>query len=309
MVPFLGRQHAVTVLPDVRSLASLRAVPTSRVSRRPFVGFGDPYFNLQQAAEAKQKQKPSRMTLVARNAEFNVRGFPVHLRRAPRLWNLDSAELAKLPRLPETAAEIRSIASVLNADPIEDIFIGERATEDAVKSVNLAGYKVVYFATHGLVPGDLDGLRQPALALTTPKLGNTKEDGVLTLGEVLGLRLNADWVVLSACSTGAANGAGAEAFSGLGQAFFYAGTRAILLTHWPVETTSAMRLTTNLFARQAADAALSRAQALRLARVSLIDGKGFVDDVSGKTVFSYAHPIFWAPFTLVGDGGADKPAS
>ena len=191
----------------------------------------------------------------------------------------------------------------MDADLTRDLFTGARATEQALKTLDLYGYKVLAFATHGLVPGDLDGLRQPALALTSPAIGNTEGDGLLTMGEILELRLDADWVVLSACNTGASDGAGAEAFSGLGRAFFYAGTRAILLSNWPVETTSARELTSDLFRRQASDDTTARAEALRQAMLGLIDGTGLVDEGSGKTVFSYAHPIFWAPFSLVGDGG------
>ncbi len=122
------------------------------------------------------------------------------------------------------------------------------------------------------------------------------------MGEILTLKLDADWVVLSACNTASGAGAGAEAVSGLGRAFFYAGTRALLVSNWPVETTSARALTTDLFRRQAADKTLSRAAALRQAMLALIDGDGLVGD-NGKTVFSYAHPLFWAPFSLIGDGG------
>ena len=129
------------------------------------------------------------------------------------------------------------------------------------------------------------------------------------MGEILSLRLDADWVVLSACNTAAGDGAGAEAFTGLGQAFFYAGTRALLVSNWPVETTSAKALTTDLFRRQAGDSTLVRAEALRRAMVGLIEGEGRVDPKSGEIVFSYAHPLFWAPFTLIGDGGGGRPAS
>ena len=123
------------------------------------------------------------------------------------------------------------------------------------------------------------------------------------MGEIFGLRLNAEWVVLSACNTGTAAGAGAEAISGLGRAFFYAGTRALLVSNWPVETSSARALTTDVFARQTADPTLGRAEALRRARVALIDGPGYREANSEVSVYSYAHPIFWAPFTLIGDGG------
>ena len=127
-------------------------------------------------------------------------------------------------------------------------------------------------------------------------------DGLLTMEEILALKLDADWVVLSACNTGAGSGAGAEAASGLGRAFFYAGTRALLVTNWSVHSASARELVTDLFRRQAVDPKLSRGEALRQAMMALADGPGFVDD-SGKTVFAYAHPLFWAPYTIIGDGG------
>lgn len=300
-IPWLVRSHAVTVLPSVTSLASLRALPPPNPKRRAFAGFGDPWFSAEQAVAAAQAKPRQTAALTSRGA-IQVRGLPITLRAAPKTQALESARLATLPRLPDTGDEVRSIALAVNADLTRDVFTGEKATEEAVKTLNLSGYKVLAFATHGLVPGDLDGLRQPALALASPKLGKTKGDGLLTMGEILGLRLDADWVVLSACNTAAGEGAGAEAFSGLGRAFFYAGTRALLLSNWPVETTSARALTTDLFRRQARDSSLSRAQALRQAMFALIDGRGLVDG-KGRTVFSYAHPIFWAPFSLVGDGG------
>ena len=123
------------------------------------------------------------------------------------------------------------------------------------------------------------------------------------MDEVLGLKLNADWVVLSACNTAAGQGNDGEAISGLGRAFFYAGTRALLVTHWPVETTSARALTTGVFRRQAEDSTLTRAQALRQTMLTLIDSQSYVDPTTNKTVYAYAHPLFWAPYALVGDGG------
>ncbi len=113
--------------------------------------------------------------------------------------------------------------------------------------------------------------------------------------------------MLSACNTGAGKERGTEALSGLGRAFFYAGARSLLVSNWPVETTSAKLLTTDLFRRQAENSRLSRAEALRQTMLSLIDGPGYIDLVSGKVVFSYAHPLFWAPFTLVGEGSTATP--
>jgi CHAT domain-containing protein len=220
----------------------------------------------------------------------------------------DSAELEKLPRLPDTAEEVRSIALAMNADLTRDVFVGKAANEAQVKNMDLFGYRVIAFATHGLVPGDLNGLTQPALALSAPDVAGVAGDGLLTMGEILGLKLDADWVVLSACNTAAAQGAGAEAISGLGRAFFYAGARALLVSNWPVETTSAKLLTTDIFRQQARTPSLSRAGALRQAMLNLVDGPGYVDG-KGRTVFSYAHPIFWAPFSLIGDGGGSAPGA
>ena len=196
-VPWLARAQSVTVLPSVTSLASLRALPPANPDRRPFAGFGDPWFNQKQAEEAA-KPKATRVAELTSRGVLKVRGLPVRLRAAPKTSNLDDAELARLPRLPDTADEVRSIALAVNADLTQDVFTGTDASEETVKSLNLSGYKVLAFATHGLVPGDLNGLRQPALALSSPKLTGTGGDGLLTMGEILELKLDADWVVLSA---------------------------------------------------------------------------------------------------------------
>ena len=98
----------------------------------------------------------------------------------------------------------------------------------------------------------------------------------------------------------------AEAASGLGRAFFYAGTRALLVTNWSVHSQSAKDLVTDLFKRQADDPKLTRGEALRQAMMALADGKGYLD-ASGKTEFTYAHPLFWAPYTIIGDGDVVDP--
>lgn len=303
-VPFVVREAAVTQLPSVAALGTLRRLPAAAADRKPFVGFGDPWFSPEQAQQAQVASASGQIA----TRGLQTRNRPLTRRSAPSTQKVDSAELAQLPRLPDTADEVRSIAVALKADAAADIFLGSAANERRVKSMQLADRKVVMFATHGLVPGDLNGLYQPALALSSPRLGEGSDDGdgLLTMEEILGLRLNADWVVLSACNTATGEGAGAEAVSGLGRAFFYAGTRTLLVSNWPVETTSARALTTDLFRRQAEDSRLGKARAMQQAMLALLDGPGYVED--GKTVFSYAHPIFWAPFSVVGDGAAASPA-
>jgi CHAT domain-containing protein len=194
------------------------------------------------------------------------------------------------------------MAQALSVDSIKVLNLGRDANERKVKGTDLSRYRIVAFATHGLVPGDLNGLTQPALALTAPDVAGIEGDGLLTMEEVLALKLDADWVVLSACNTSAGAGEGAEAVSGLGRAFFYAGTRTLLVTNWSVYSAPAAAIVTDLFRRQAADPKLARAEALRQAMLSLMDGAGFAGQ-DGRPLFSYAHPVFWAPYSIMGDGG------
>ena len=304
-IPWLVREHSITMLPTVSSLGTLRRMPPGAAERRSFAGFADPVFSPDSVEIAS--------TITAevgsgRSAAPDLADVPVRLRGLTKVETIEkqaSAGLSALPPLPDTREEVRQIAGALGADLDRDVFFGKAASEAQVKSMDLADYKVVAFATHGLVPGDLDGLVQPALALSAPQVTGGNQDGLLTMGEVLGLRLDADWLVLSACNSGAGDGAGAEAISGLGRAFFYAGARSLLVSNWPVETTSARLLTTTLFAKQMRTPGLGRAELLRRAMIEMIDGPGYVDPDSTQSVFSYAHPIFWAPFTIVGKGSVD----
>ena len=307
-VPWLARTHAVATIPSAAALRTLRQLPPGRPDREEIVGFGDPYFSKDQEAEAEQAAPATQdgavkdATTRIADAGGNVtRGVPLKRRSSPKLDGVDNAELALLPRLPDTAEELKSIALALQADPSKVLYLGKNASESTVKTMNLSGFKVLAFATHGLVPGELNGLTQPALALSSPSVTGENADGLLTMEEILGLKLDADWVVLSACNTGAGAGGGAEAASGLGRAFFYAGTRALLVTNWSVHSQSARQLVTDLFKRQAENVKLGRSEALRQAMMALVDGPGYLN-ADGKTEFSYAHPLFWAPYTIIGDG-------
>jgi len=295
-VDWLIKTHSVTVLPSVSALLNLRNIVPQITERATYAGFGDPYFNQEQLAAAENEAQQAQMQLAMRNAPIQMRGIRVTEAGALDKKKIASIDISMLNRLPDTREEVINIAETLKADPEKDVYIGKQASELTIKSLDLSNRKVVVFATHGLVPGDLDGLDQPALALSSPDVtGNKDEDGLLTMGEIMGLRLNADWVVLSACNTGAAEGEGAEAVSGLGQAFFYAGARSLLVTGWPVETVSAKLLTTDLFKRQLENPGINRTEALRQTMNAMISK-------NHKQGFSYAHPIFWAPYAIVGDG-------
>ena len=313
-VPWLIRKVSITMLPSVNALVTLRSLPDGDPKRKAFAGFGDPVFNQEQLAmkgnspgmaviNKDQSTASDDIQLASRGIKVQVRGV-----RVTEKGNLDSSKIAtvqinSLKRLPDTADEIRSIAKVLKADAISDVFLGTDFSHQRLQTMNLSDRRVIAFATHALVPGDLDGLDQPALAISSPSVTGGKGDGLLTTDQILKLKLNADWVVLSACNTGASEGKGTEAVSGMGKAFFYAGTRALLVSMWSVETTSAHKLVTGIFQAQEENNGLSRAQALQKSILNLIDKDTMKDETSGKIVASYAHPLFWAPFVIVGDPG------
>ena len=300
--PWLIKKIPINTVPSASSFVALRAMPGAAGAKEAFAGFGDPFFNKTQMAQALNEKKMHSDRNTAENTKLDIRGI-----RLTKDGNLDnkkivSCTIERLERLQDTADELQSIAEALGANPVRDVYLGRRASEKQVKSMDLSDRRVVAFASHALVPYDLDGLDQPAIALSAPSVTGDEDDGLLTMAEILDLKLNADWVVLSACNTGAAEGAGAEAVSGLGRAFFYAGTRAVLVSMWPVETSSAKKLTTSLFRHQKENSALSKAQAHQMAMLELIEGPGMLDE-GGRIIASYAHPFFWAPFIIVGDNG------
>jgi len=306
-IPWLIRKVAITRLPSTASLLTLRALPPPNPARESFAGFGDPIFSLAQLHET-----PVTQSLLSQHGsppdDIAIRGARI-IETGEELdqTSLSSVRIGQLCRLPDTADEIRQIAKSLKADPVKDVFLGKAATETNVKSQDLSRKKILVFATHALLSGDLDGLTQPALAFSAPEVTELDEDGLLTLGEILSLDLDADLVVLSACNTGVGDGHGNEAISGLGRAFFYSGARALLVTLWPVETSSANKLTTELFRYQQEDPSLSRAWALQRSIIKLIEDPGMKDHATGKIAASYAHPFFWAPFVVVGEGGRSFP--
>ena len=232
------------------------------------------------------------------------RGLPAYFRSG----QADLAQLRSLCPLPDTAHELRCVAKSLGA-PENRIVLGKDATEARIKALSangaLARYRVLHFATHGLLAGEAERMifarAEPALVLTPPNEGTdakalADDDGLLTASEIAALKLDADWVILSACNTAAGGAKSSEALSGLARPFFYAGARALLVSHWEVYSEAAVKLTTRAFAElrraEAARAPIGRAEAMRLSMRALIGQGGFA-----------AHPSYWAPFVVVGEGG------
>ncbi len=242
--------HSVTV---PSTLAS--AVTAPRLPRPGFLGIGAP--------------------ILAAGGGGPVFGAPV-----------DTAVLRDLPALPRAEDELRQIARLLGSSGT--LLIGAAATEANVKATALDHFGIIAVATHGLAGNDFAGLSEPALVLTTPAHPHGDDDGLLTASEIAALKIDADWVILSACNTAGGSGAGSPVYSGLASAFLAAGARALLVSHWPVRDDAAAALTVATL--RLYRAGLPRDEALRRAMRALMHN---------KTIRDAANPAVWAPFVLI----------
>ena len=301
---WLAREHAITILPAVSSLKALRRVGRPSAAPRPMIGIGNPlldgsdarYASLAKQAQAKQRcpdQRPQRLA-----ARKDHRAGPARVETRGGL--ADVSDIKRQVPLPETADELCAVAQDVKAEAGRDILLGAKATEREVKRLSAAGelakYRMVHFATHGLLAGDLKGTHEPGLILTPPGAATEEDDGYLSASEIAALKLDADWVILSACNTAAGAAASAEALSGLARAFIYAQARALLVSHWEVYSDATVKLVTGAIREMARDPKVGRAEALRRSMLALID-KGAPHE---------ARPAYWAPFVVVGEGGQGR---
>jgi len=261
---WLGLEKNISYLPSVSDLKMLEKSNNTELFAS-FIGFGDP--------ELGQKTN-------------NLRGI--------KFVDIEDDELSKsyqldlLPSLPSTAEELQAIKNIFS-DGKSEIYTQENATEDVIKSKDLSNYNVLLFATHGVIADEWEFLDEAALVMTPPKNTNTaNNDGLLTTSEIRKLNLNADLVVLSACNTASGDNQSDEGLSGLASAFIFAGAKSIMASHWSVESNTTKQLITTFFENLKISSKMTRSEAMRL---------------SMKKLFSdhrYKHPIFWAPFILVG---------
>jgi CHAT domain-containing protein/tetratricopeptide (TPR) repeat protein len=286
---WLGIEHTLTYTPSVATLRIQRLFPLmeARKSITPFFGVGDPAFRGR--ADQPSKRGSSSNTVKPLDTYFNG-----------QTANLD--ELAKLPRLEGSGEEVRRLAQIYRVNS-RSYLLQLRATEAAVRQADrsrtMSNARVVIFATHGLLAGQLqDSIAEPALALTPPIVSGRKRlsssnDGLLTSSEAAQFHFTADWLVLSACNTAAPDGGSTESLTGLARSFLYAGAQSMLVTHYPVFDDAAEFLTTKTV-RLTEETKVTNPEALRMAMAALISDPK--QDAAGR---SYAHPSAWAAFMII----------
>lgn len=287
---WLGDRFAIAQLPSLQSLKLLRAAPATRRGSGAFLGYGDPVLS----GSADLRGMPGRSPSAKRDAGE----LP---RRSPAVAEdglADGTALRALASLPGTKRELAALSAAFPADKAV-IRTGEAATETRFKQENLQGLSLLALSTHGLLAEEAAqvGVRQPGLVLTPPEKATELDDGLLTAAEIAELRLDADWVVLSACNTAAGDGASnAESLSGLARAFMFAGARSLLVSSWPVRDDVAAALTAKAVELKRRHPDWSRPRALQAAARAIRD-----DPRADADLATWAHPSAWAPFSVVGD--------
>jgi CHAT domain-containing protein len=166
------------------------------------------------------------------------------------------------------------------------LYTGLKANKGAfLKNIapNLGDYSKIVFATHGYFGKGLPGINEPVLVFTLVPPGT---DGYLRMSEVMGLRMNADVVALTACQTGLGKTISGEGTMGMGRAFQYAGAKSVLMSLWSVDEAASINLVESFFGHLRDGK--NKTESLRLAR-------------DGIRKAGYDHPFFWSAFILVGE--------
>lgn len=285
--PFWVKTHDIAYLPSLSVLRSLRTLGKDIVlGQKPLLAFAHPMFKSPKEGKGSSEKSPGNASIWSA------------LLRKLRIRASDAGK--PLPPLPETEKEAIYVAKILGASIEDDVYLRDRASEHNLKSLPLRRYKNFLFATHGLLAGYYQGM-QPALALSS--VNDLENDGFLEMGEILGLDLNAELVVLSACNTASGGGKDdrGEGFAGLTRSFMYAGARSLLVTQWGVESSSAKKLVQSMFTK-AKDCDISQALAgSKRKMIASHDRISFRIGLFKSLKVSFAHPYFWAPYILVGE--------
>ena len=267
---WLPKSYAISLLPSVRSLYQLRSNLPKAASREKFLGIGDPDFH-----------GTDRSAQLALGPLFTSRGVA------------NRTAIAALPALPELADELVSVAKALGASP-DDLLLRDHASERELRRRPLNDYRVISFATHAIVAGEIEGVTEPALVLSPVASGEIPDDGLLTASKISNLELDANLVILSACNTGGSDGhANGRGLSGLADAFFFAGARAVAVTQWSVFSSAAEQIGEGMISRSIKPGASGVSDGLR---------EAMLDYIANAREDYLANPQFWGAFIIAGDG-------
>jgi len=292
--PWLADRYALTSLPAVSSLRALRcylvADPAARSPGCPAMAAG---------IVPREPRASRRLRLAAFGAPL-LAGAPTDpTRGAPAADTVMDGRLADVQRLkalPYLRGSRLELETLKARYPDSVVRIGSEATEHAVRATDfdaLSRARFVVFSTHGLMAGS--AAAEPGLVMTPPDEATEADDGYLSASEAAQLRLDAEFVVLSACNTAASDGRpGGEGLSGLARAFFYAGARSVMVSHWEVSDAATTTLITATFADLDSHALGDpgvRARALQAGQRAV------------RAERRWSHPAYWAAFTLVGEPG------
>jgi CHAT domain-containing protein len=289
--------HALPLLRDTQTQLSV-ATKNNATKNKTFIGFGDVTLN--------KTSSPIKLANLSRGMIANV------------------DQLRQLPYLPDTKDELLTLAQLLKSNEDKSLYLNKRATETTIKQLSadgqLADYRYIAFASHALLAKEAKAFNAPAeagIVMTPPKIGSTADDGYLSSSEILNLTLNAEMVILSACNTANLTEANESGLSSLSKAFFLAGTRSILASQWATHSLSSKALTTGLLQRSNQHSpAISHADALRQSMLQhlhyqpacnlLCQARDWLHIAKAPPTTPYAHPAYWAPFILIGDGLATR---
>lgn len=285
---WLVRRFAISHLVqvgDLRLVAEQRAQKVASVERT-MIGFANPKFDNAGRGDRSVSGSAASDNRGALSSSLAFRGR-----------NTDLSAIGPITPLPETADELTAVAASYSPGSSEILLAGA-ARETAIKALSKNGQleqaKLLYFATHAVLPAELDGANEAGLLLTIPGRPSDEDDGLLSAAEISLLRLNADFVVLSACNTAGGRIGSDAAYSGLAKSFLEAGARSVMVSHWLVVSDAAVEIMTGMFADLAARPGKSQAQALRDTLIGLLEG---------QTPRPSHHPAYWAPFVLIGAAG------
>lgn len=231
-------------------------------------------------AELERRRPPSspRALLALGNPDFGEPAAPAAVAR-----DVYRAAGLNFRPLPGTELEVRSIAALF-AGQSTRMLLGRDATESAFKHEPLDQYRRLHLATHALI--DERAPARSGLVLSLVRTDN--EDGVLQISEIMGLRLDAGLVTLSACQTGLGHLVHGEGMVGFTSAFLFAGARRLAVSLWPVSDSVTPELMRGFYGGlRAGEAPSLSLQAVKLQMLK-------------SAVPAYRNPHYWAGFVLLG---------